>query len=126
MKKFLILTTFFISLFFACAQESKELRIVQQGRFDDFEFTIKQMIESNWENVEWHVNDGAVSVTGELEDDGRRTKYALEFSVDTAQKSFDFESLFIDNEEADDFTTMMILTIMALTTAIALDGNSPE
>jgi hypothetical protein len=61
-----------------------------------------------------------------LENEGERTNYALEFSVDKAQNTFEFQRLFIDGEEADDFSTMMIITIMALTTAISQDVSLPE
>jgi hypothetical protein len=61
-----------------------------------------------------------------LDNEGERMNYALEFSVDKPQNTFEFERLFINGEEAADFSTMMIITIMALTTAIALDATLPE
>jgi len=124
MKKLLVL--FSVLLFLACSSLPKEISIVQNGQFDEFDFTVKQMVQSNWENPLWKVVDGKVVVSGELENEGERTNYALEFSVNTQENTFEFDRLFIDGEEADDFSTMMIITIMALTTAIALDANLSE
>jgi len=124
MKKMLVLIL--ALLFLACSSLPKEIGIVQNGQFDEFDFTVKQMVQSNWENPLWKVVDGKVIVSGDLENEGEKTNYALEFSVNTQEKNFEFNRLFIDGEEADDFSTMMIITIMALTTAIALDATLPE
>ncbi|MCL2845247.1 MAG: hypothetical protein FWE23_07340 [Chitinivibrionia bacterium] len=124
MKKLLVFLLMLSLL--ACSSVPREIRMVQDGQFDEFDFTVKQLVQTNWENPLWRVENGKVIVSGELDNEGERMNYALEFSVDKPQNTFEFERLFINGEEADDFSTMMIITIMALTTAIALDATLPE
>ena len=122
MKKLLVICLLLVFLV-GCGTSSREIAIVQNGQFYEFDFTVGEMVNSNWQNVEWEVIDGNVFVSGDIDNEDLRQTFTLEFSVNTRDSSFDFERLFIDGVEADDFSAMMILTIMSLTTTLAIEGD---